>query len=401
MRSFSFYFVILLVFTTILSCKQSKQESNNTEETPKEVTSAFFTPNPQKVKKQEIKTLEIGAKAPDFKLPGVDGKYHSLGDYTSDVLVILFTCNHCPTAQAYEDRVISFVSDYKDKNVELVAISSNSVLGVLPEELGYSDLGDSFEDMKVRVEEKGYNFPYLYDGDTQEVALKYGPVATPHIFVFDKNRNLQYVGRLDAVEKPGTANAEDLRNAVDALLSGTLPEVQKTKTFGCSTKWGWKFESKVKAEREWNEKPVELARINEAGIKTLLKNEDSKKLRLLNIWATWCGPCRIEYPEFINIQRMFAWRDLEFVSLSADNLKSEAKALEFLKSKYSAVSNYIFENDDKYALIEIVDPDWDGALPYTLLIEPDGNIAWKHQGEVDFRELKKVIVEHEMIGRYY
>ncbi len=399
MKSFFHYFTVLVVSITILSCKQSKQEPTATETTPKDVV--FFTPNPQKVKKQEIKTLEVGAKAPDFKLPGVDGKYHTLSEYTSDVLVILFTCNHCPTAQAYEDRVITFVDDYKDKNVELIAISSNSILGLLPEELGYSDLGDSFEDMKVRVEEKGYNFPYLYDGDTQEVALKYGPVATPHIFVFDKTRNLQYVGRLDGTEKPGTANAEDLRNAVDALLSGASPEVQKTKTFGCSTKWGWKFENKVKADIEWKQKPVELTRINEAGIKTLLKNVDSKKLRLLNIWATWCGPCRIEYPEFVNIQRMFAWRDLEFISLSADNLKSEAKALEFLKNNYSAVENYIFENEDKYALIEAIDPDWDGALPYTLLIEPNGNIAWTHQGEVDFRELKKVIVEHDMIGRYY
>ncbi len=399
MKSFFQVLATVVLCVVVVACKKSKQTTTTTEETPE--TAAFFTPNPQKVEKQDIKTLGIGEKAPDFRLPGIDGTYHELKEYTSDVLVILFTCNHCPTAQAYEDRVINFVNDYKDKNVGLVAISSNSVLGVLPEELGYSDLGDSFADMAVRAKEKGYNFPYLYDGDTQEVALKYGPVATPHIFVFDKARNLQYVGRLDGTEKPGTANAEDLRHAVDALLNGTLPEVQKTKTFGCSTKWGWKYESKEKAEKAWKEKPVELARINEAGIKTLLKNEDSKQLRLLNIWATWCGPCRIEYPDFINIQRMFAWRDFQFVSLSADNLKSENKALEFLKENYSSVDNYIFNNDDKYALIETIDPNWDGALPYTLLIEPDGNIAWRHQGEVDFKELKKVIVEHKMIGRYY
>ena len=393
---------ILTIFlmAIIVSCGDIK--TNKKQETAKkEEVVAFFTPNPQTIEKQDVKTLEIGQKAPDFNLPGIDGEFHTLEEYDADVLVILFTCNHCPTAQAYEDRIIRFVNDYKDKSVQLVAISPNSPIAVQLEELGYTDLNDSFEEMIIRAKNKGYNFPYLYDGDTQAVSLEYGPVATPHVFVFDNTKILQYVGRLDAKEKPGAANGEDLRSAVDALLQGGLPETPMTKTFGCSTKWGWKSENHEKLNEQWAKNEVEITKIDEEGIQMLLKNEDSKKLRLLNIWATWCGPCKVEYPEFIEVHRMFKDRDFEFVSLSADKPEREDKVIDFLKSRNSGVKNYLFNKDDKYALIEAIDPEWNGALPYTILIEPNGNIVWKHQGEVDFHKLKKAIVEHELIGRYF
>lgn len=393
---------ILTIFLMIalFSCGDKKAEKKS-EASIKEETVVFFTPNPQTIEKHEVKMLELGQNAPDFNLPGIDGKYHALEEYRAEVLVILFTCNHCPTAQAYEDRVIQFVDDYIDKNVQLVAISPNSPIAVQLEELGYTDLNDSFDEMIIRAKDKEYNFPYLYDGDTQSVSLQYGPAATPQVFVFDKSRTLQYAGRLDAKEKPGSANAEDLRSAVDSLLGGKKPEISSTKTFGCSTKWGWKSQNHERLNAEWAENPVEVTKVDEKGIKEILKNEDSSKLRLLNIWATWCGPCRVEYPEFIKVHRMYKDRDFEFVSLSADKPSIEDKVLEFLESRNSSVTNYLFSDEDKYALIEAIDPEWNGALPYTLLIEPGGNVVWTHQGEVDFEELKKLIVEHELIGRYF
>ena len=396
---------LLYILLTISICFQCKSDKKSNSENGLDTTiasAAFsFKSNPQEVPEQEIKTLEIGAKAPDFKLPGVDGRYHSLSDYdTAEILVILFTCNHCPTAQAYEERIKKIAADYTDKNVQIVAISPNSPLGLLYEELGYSDLGDTYEDMLIRAKEQNFNFPYLYDGDTQKVTLAYGPVATPHAFVFDKKRSLQYVGRIDGSEKPGTANGEDLRNAIDQVLAGNPIIEPVTKTFGCSTKWGWKTKMRSKVDKEWSEKEVQLTEIDTEGIKVLLKN-NSEKLRLVNIWATWCGPCRLEYPDFIVVQRMFGDRDFEFISLSADDLSKKEDALKFLKKAQSAVPNYIASTKDKYELIEAVDPDWNGALPYTVLIEPGGKVIWSHQGEADFQELKRTIVDHEMIGRVY
>ena len=400
MKTISF----LIVFASILlfSCKEQKKEAEpdkaidlQAEET------AFFTANPQDIPAQEVTTLKIGEKAPDFKLPGTDGKFHTLSDFDdAKVLVIIFTCNHCPTAQAYEDRMIQLTKDYTDKGVQVVAISPNSINGILLNELGYSDLGDSFEDMIVRTKEKGYNFPYLYDGDTHEASIKYGPVATPHTFVFDEKRKLTYVGRLDASEKPGTANAEDVRTAIDATLKGEPVAMNTTKTFGCSIKWAWKNEYAKKINKEWIAKEVTLEEISVDGLKNIMKN-DSDKLRLINLWATWCGPCVIEYPEFVDIHRMYEGRGFEFISVSADNLEAKEKALAFLQKKSSALTNYIFSGKDKYALIEAIDPEWDGALPYTALIEPGGKIVYRKMGPIDPFQLKKTIVEHPMIGRYY
>lgn len=391
---------LLLVFQACQS--ETSSDSQQADVTENDQAQATFVANPQPIPEQEVSTLAIGAKAPDFNLPNIDGKFYALSDFDdAEVLVIIFTCNHCPTAQAYEERMKQVTADYQDKGVQVIAISPNSPNGVLYEELGYTDLDDEYDAMVIRAEDMAFNFPYLYDGDTEEASLKYGPVATPHVFVFDKARSLQYIGRLDGSEKPGTANAEDLRAAIDALLAGKTPEVQTTKTFGCSTKWGWKTEYRTKVEKEWAEKEVSLDPISVDGLQALIKNEDSEKLRLINVWATWCGPCIIEYPEFIVLQRMYGARDFEFVSVSADKPTQQEKALKFLDSKNSAVTNYIFDQDDKYALIEAIDPNWNGALPYTLLIEPGGKIVWAHQGEVDFLELKRTIVDHPMIGRYY
>lgn len=362
-----------------------------------------FVAKPQAVPHHETPTLAIGAKAPDFRLPNYDGRFYSLKDFaTAKVLVIIFTCVHCPTAQAYEDRIKKIVVDYKNKGVAVVAISPNSPNGLLLEELGYTDLNDDFDNMKIRAKDKQFNFPFLYDGDTESVSIKYGPVATPHAFVFDSQRVLKYNGRLDAVEKPSKgANAEDLRKAIDEVLAGKEVSIPTTKTFGCSVKWAWKTEYNEKNEKNWRSRPVTLEEIDSEGVKELVKNNDSEKLRLINVWATWCGPCVMEYPDFIDIHRMYGARDFEFVSISADKLEKKDKALKFLKEKYSGVKNYIFKEDDIYKLIEAIDPKWNGALPYTLLVEPGGKVVYGVQGSIDNLKLKKMIVDHSKIGRYF
>lgn len=365
--------------------------------------SSTFVANPQVVAEKPIAKLSIGDQAPPFNLPDVNGKFHKLEDFgDKDVLVVNFTCNHCPTAQAYEDRYIGLVNEYAGKSVAFVAISPNSPIAVLPEELGYTDLGDFHEEMKIRAEAKGYNFHYLYDGDTHEFSTAYGPTATPHVFVFDKSRKLTYSGRIDAKEKPGTGNSEDLRAAIEATLKGeALPaESAQTPAFGCSIKWAWKNEYTIKTNEEWKKREVTLEKLSPAGLADLLKN-DSDKLLLVNFWATWCGPCIIEYPEFVTMQRMYGARDFQFVSVSMDAPDQLEKALKFLKSKASALPNYLMDTEDKYEVIKVVGPDWDGSLPITLLIEPGGKVAYRVPGTIDALELKRAIVDHPMIGRYY
>lgn len=350
----------------------------------------------------DVPTLSIGAKAPDFKLAGVDGKTYTLASFRkARILMIVFTCNHCPTAQAYEDRIIQLTKDYSNKGVSIVAIMPNDPDAVRLDELGYTDMGDTFEEMKLRAKQKKYNFPYLYDGKTQSVAKAYGPVATPHVFIFDKERKLRYQGRIDDVEKPAkTPKNFDTRNALDALLADSEPPVKTTKVFGCSIKWASKSNWVAEYKEKWAKEPVDVNMIDENGIKDLLKN-NSDKLRLINVWATWCGPCVTEFPDFITINRMYRGRDFEFISISADDPANKEKVLKFLKLKQASNNNYLFSIDDKYKLIEAVDPKWQGALPYTILVEPGGNIVYGKQGPVDVPEIKKTIVENKFMGRYY
>ena len=171
------------------------------------VSGAETTPSKDANAKPKAKTypdhpnvarLNIGDPAPDFTLPGVDGQTHTLSEYKqADVLAVLFTCNHCPTSQMYEDRVIALVKRYAGKSFQLVAISPNDPGALRPDEVATTPLGDSFAEMKIRAAEKKYLFPYLYDGRTQTVAMSYGANVTPHIFIFDKARRLRYTGAID------------------------------------------------------------------------------------------------------------------------------------------------------------------------------------------------------------
>ena len=361
---------------------------------------AGLTGNASLMGAEDPKTLDIGSAAPSFSLPGIDGKTYTLESFkAAKLLVIIFTANHCPTAQAYEDRIMQLYQEYHSKGVEFAMVSPNNPQAVCLEEIGYSDLGDTFEEMKIRAKDKKYPMPYLYDGDKQEMANAYGPTTTPHVFIFDSQRKLRYCGRIDEMENPYLkATQHDTRNAISALLDGKAVPVEKTKTFGCSIKWASKVEWRTKLDAEWKNKPVEVVDADINSIKEIIANK-SGKYRLINMWATWCGPCVIEFPEFVTMQRMYGARDFEFISISTDGLKKKDKVLQFLKEKSAATKNYLCSSDDKYALIEAVDKNWPGALPYTLLVAPGGEIVYSHAGVIDVLEVRKEIMKK--IGRFF
>jgi thiol-disulfide isomerase/thioredoxin len=347
------------------------------------------------------KTLEIGAAAPDFKLMGVDDKMYDLASFKkARVLVVIFTCNHCPTAQCYEDRIINLTADYVNKNVAVVAIMPNDPQSLRLDELDFSDLGDSFAEMKIRAKEKKFNFPYLYDGDTEAVSRAYGPVATPHVFVFDKERKLRYEGRFDDTESPfKTPGETDAKNAIDALLDNREVPVKTTKVFGCSVKWSEKKELVQKSLDAWAKEPVHLDTVDKEGLESVMKNP-SGKLRLVNLWSISSRASMQEFPEFITINRMYRDRDFEFISISTDGTGERDKILKFLETQQASNSNFLINPGANPAWFQSVNPEWHGDLPYTLLIEPGGKIVFAKEGTVDPARLKKTIVNNHLIGRY-
>lgn len=173
--------------------------------------------------------LKIGDKALPFNLSGVDGKSHSLAEYSGkNALAVIFSCNHCPYVRAWEDRMVQVQADYGMKGVQLIAINANDASK-------YPD--DSFEKMKERAKEKHFNFPYLHD-ESQQIARAYGAERTPEVFLFDKAGTLTYHGAIDDnYDDPKAVKVKFLREALDATLNGKVPTKTETKPVGCTIKW--------------------------------------------------------------------------------------------------------------------------------------------------------------------
>ncbi len=345
-----------------------------------------------------LKPLAIGSAAPDFKLPGVDGRDYSLADFAdARVLVVLFTCNHCPTAQAYEERILRLHADYKDKGVALVAISPNDPKAVRLDELGYTDLSDSFAEMKIRAKDHKLTFPYLYDGDTQKTSLAYGVLATPQVYIFDRERKLRYVGRIDDSDIK-EVKSHDARNALDALLAGRPVPVEQTRVFGCSTKWADKREDAKRSLEKWDREPVTLEAIDEAGVAKLARNE-TPDLLVVNVWATWCGPCVAELPEFVTMNRMYRQRGFKLVTISMDEPDKKDDALKRLRELHVAANNYILNVKDRDRFADLLDKEWPGPLPHTVIIAPGGKVLYRKTGAIEPLEVKRAIVSY--LGRTY
>jgi thiol-disulfide isomerase/thioredoxin len=336
--------------------------------------------------------LVIGAAAPDFCLPAIDGKTHCLADYASaKILVIAFTCNHCPTAQLYESRIKQLAADYQDRGVTLIAIQPNNPNAVRLDEMGYTDVGDSFDEMKIRAAYRHFHFPYLYDGEDQKIARAYGPAATPHLFIFDAARKLRYEGRVDNNPREKLVTRQDAREAIDALLAGKPVAVEKTPSVGCSTKWIYKQEGRKEELAEIEAKPVTLQPASHDDFQALRKN-DSGKLRLVNFWATWCAPCVQEMPEIQTMLRMYGHRPFEVVTATINYPDEQPAALAALSKLHATSRNVILGSTDIYTLLAAFDPDWNAAVPYTMLIKPNGEVVYRNQGPINALELRRIIV---------
>ena len=341
---------------------------------------------------EEHPTLAIGSQAPDFSLPGIDGKTHSLGEYKSaKVLVVVFTCDHCPTAQLYEPRLKKLVDDYKSKGVQFVMIQPNDPDAIRLDELGYTDVSDSLDDMKIRASYRHFDFPYLYDGATQSVSRAYGPKATPHVFIFDAQRKLRFEGRVDDSQRENLVKRQDTRAAIDALLEGKEPPVAHTGVFGCSTKWKAKSASRLAYLEKVEAEPVTVEEADAATLKKLRAN-GTGKLLLINFWATWCGPCVVEFPDLETTYRMFRNRDFDMVTVATNMPDEKAGVMRFLQKQHASSKNLIFGSTDTYALQAAFDPKWESGVPYTILLAPDGKVLYHQTGDLDVMALRRAIL---------
>jgi len=350
--------------------------------------------------------LAIGSPAPNFELPGVDGAIHKLADYSSSpVLVVVFTCNHCPIAQMYERRIAQLAADYKDRGVAVVAIQPNDPKAITIDELDSSDISDSLDEMKIRAQYKHLTYPYLYDGETQSVTDAYGPQATPHVFVFDHDRRLRYEGHMDDSYRDELVKTHEARDAIDAVLSHREVAVKHTGVFGCSTKWREKQAARLEALRKIESLPVQVEMASAADLRTLRSNPTHKML-LVSFWATWCGACIHEFADFQDTFRMYGVRDLELVTVAANMPDEKNTVLRVLEKMHATSRNLLFASNDTASLQAAFDPTWESAVPYTVLISPDGRVLYRKQGSIDMLELRRTILanlpsDYEGFNKYW
>jgi thiol-disulfide isomerase/thioredoxin len=352
---------------------------------------------------QEHPILPIGSRASDFVLPGVDGQIHRLADYAaSPILAIVFTCNHCPIAQLYEQRIQRLYEDYRDKGVAVVAIQPNAPEALRIDELDSSDMSDTLEEMKIRVAYKHLTYPYLYDGETQSVARAYGPQATPHVFVFDRERRLRYEGRVDNSYRMELVKTQDARNAIDALLAGKPVEVTHTGVFGCSTKWKEKEAERLEAIRKLEEKPVSVEAATADDLRKLRANA-AKKLTLVSFWDTRCDTCIAQFSAIEDTYRMYSPRSLELVTVATDPAAARPAVQQLLAKQHATSRNLILQPGGS---LRDFDPQSPSGAPYTALMTPDGKIVYRKLGAVDILELRRTILanfdwEYEGFSKYW
>jgi len=336
--------------------------------------------------------LALGSPAPNFALPGVDGKVHKLSDYSaSPVLAVVFTCNHCPIAQIYEQRIERLYENYGKRGVAVVAIQGNDPKALTIDELDSSDISDTLPEMKIRFSYKHLHYPYLYDGDTQEVTSAYGPQATPHIFIFDKGRSLRYEGRIDDSYEIEHVKTHEAADAIEALLSGQPVAVTHTGAFGCSTKWQEKEALRTAYEQKLEAQPVSVEAVDAEGLKKLRVNATGH-VTLISFWATWCGSCVAEFADLQDTFRMYSDRDFELVTVAANRPDEKPAVLRFLEKKHATSRNLIFASDNTTVMQAAFDPAWQSAVPYTVLLGSDGKVLYSSVGSVDILELHRRIL---------
>jgi peroxiredoxin len=337
----------------------------------------------------EHPVMKIGTHIPDFTLPGADGKMHSLKEWASaKYLMIVFECDHCPESQNYESRIKQLYEDYKGKGVQLVAINPNDPASVRLDELGYTDLEDSLAEMKIRLADRHISWPYLYDGETQATATKFGVIATPHVFIFDQDRNLRFEGQIDNNQRVDLITSKDTRNALEELLAGKPVTVTDTRVHGCSTKWKSKQVGSQSREAEMTRihaDPVKFETIDADGIKKLKANSTGK-VEVVAFWSTKCTACADSFHALETTYRMFRLRAYDFATVNTDPVASKDAVMAYLTKQYATSPTTLQSGKNYQATVDFATVQaafgekWKPNAMFTEVIGSDGKVLYRKEG---------------------
>ena len=326
---------------------------------------------PQNVPAQSS-ALPIGTAAPDFTLKDVSGKTHSLAMYRGKTVVVAFFSTQCPIVNAYHARIRSLAADFQQRGVVLLGVYSNG--------------NESLAAVKIKAAEQKFSFPVLRD-DGNTVADLFNAQSTPEMFVIDGEGRLRYHGRIDNSPEPSRVKRNDLREALEEVLAGKEVSVTETRAFGCQLKrLKATAENKAMARQK---KPAAsgVALLKPAEFAALLEQSKGKVL-LVNFWATWCGPCVAEFPEFVMLDQKYRNRGVRIISISADEIADRLTKVEpFIKEQKAGFEVFVQDVDDPEDMIKQFTKDWSGALPATFVFDRHGKVVFSVLGIIDREKL--------------
>jgi peroxiredoxin len=354
-------------------------------------------------------SLALGQPIPDFTLKDLGGKQHSLKDYRSQIAVIVFVSTECPFSNAYVERLRAIASDYSKKNVALVGVNANPA--------------ESLAQIREHARQNKLDFIILKD-EGSRVADAYGATRTPEVFVVDGSGVLRYRGRIDNSKEIARVQRHDLREALDEMIAGKPVSVAETKSFGCPIKMVRKNQAASGGRRSGVEEAVFVQASYSPGFansfvpqkrpapKTvvakkpaaraatpnvaLLKPEDFNKFKdaangqvlVINFWATWCGPCIAEFPEFVALDKKYRAKGVKVVGISADEVTDiKRKVIPFIRRQKVQFDIVVQDTDDPQQMIDAVYKEWAGELPATFIYDKQGNLSYKHLGIINRDEL--------------
>jgi thiol-disulfide isomerase/thioredoxin len=243
--------------------------------------------------------------------------------------------------------------------------------------------------MKIRAAYRHFSFPYLFDGETQKAARLFGPSVAPQVFIFDQGRKLQYQGRIDDNVSASFVKTADAHTAIDALLAHQPVSTPVTAALGCPIRWAGSPADVDKAKLEAEPVKVALAGVEDL---TKLRANGTGKLLLVNFYATWCGPCVSEFPDLIATYRMYRGRNFSLTTVSSNEPDEQPDVLKFLTKMHASSNNLLFGTTDTYTLQAAFDPNMGAAVPFTVLMAPNGDILFQQQGDLDMMALRRAIL---------
>ncbi|MBT5716722.1 MAG: thioredoxin family protein [Opitutae bacterium] len=337
--------------------------------------------------------LDYQEDMPPFRLPGVDGNIYDSREFKkSELLAVVFLSNHCPTSQIFQHGIISLAKEYRNQGLQVIAISPNDPEAILPDELSYSVLGDTFSEMVLRSKELQYPFPYLYDGKTQEVSKSYGVRVTPHAYLFDKNRKLRYSGRIGDPKNPDRKDRDDLRHAIISLIHGTEPVVVRGLAYGNSIKWIKDRIIVEKARSRFSRESVYLKKSNSRTLQFVRRNI-SKLPTLIYVWSIKDMNNRQDLLKLASIHKIYRKRGLKFVTICVDGKECFDAAKKVLVETQSSGTNYISTGTEISPVADLRSEEGFLTTPFLGLLTPEAKVYYRSNNKINSLIIKRNIIK--------